>query len=85
MLGYEGSIVVADWPTFDASLTTVASATMIVQVNGKVRDRIEVPVSITEDQAVALALSSQKVLVHTGGNQPRKVIAKLPNVVSLVI
>lgn len=85
MLGYEGSIVVADWPTFDASLTAVASATMVVQVNGKVRDRIEVPVSITEDQAVALALSSKKVLVHTGGKQPRKVIAKLPNVVSLVV
>lgn len=85
MLGHDESIVLSDWPTFDPSLTTVALATMIVQVNGKVRDRIEVPISITEDQAVALALSSKKVLAHTGGRQPRKVIAKLPNIVSLVV
>lgn len=85
MLGHDESIVRSDWPTFDPTLTTVALATMIVQVNGKVRDRIEVPISITEDQAVALALSSKKVLAHTGGRQPRKVIAKLPNIVSLVV
>jgi leucyl-tRNA synthetase len=54
-------------------------------VNGKVRDRIEVPVGITEAQAVALALASEKVQAHTGGADPRKVIAKLPNVVSLVV
>jgi len=85
MIGEEGSIVVAPWPEFDAELTSVDTVTMVVQINGKVRDRIEVPVSITEDQAVALALASEKVLVHTGGSQPRKVIAKLPNVVSLVV
>jgi leucyl-tRNA synthetase len=54
-------------------------------VNGKVRDRIEVPVGITEEQAVTLALASERVQAHTGGADPRKVIAKLPNVVSLVV
>jgi leucyl-tRNA synthetase len=58
---------------------------MVVQVNGKVRDRIEVPTGITEEEAVALALASVRVQAHTGGAQPRKVIARLPNVVSLVV
>jgi leucyl-tRNA synthetase len=83
--GFEGSVVVAPWPEFNPDLISVDSVTMVVQVNGKVRDRIEVPVTITEEQAVALAMSSPKVQVHTGGNEPRKVIAKLPNVVSLVV
>lgn len=85
LMGNEGYVVDADWPEFDESLTVVDTVTMVVQVNGKVRDRIEVPVGITEDQAVALALSSERVTAHTGGAEPRKVIAKLPNVVSLVV
>lgn len=85
MIGNETSVVLAPWPEFDPALTAVDTVTMVVQVNGKVRDRIEVPVAINEDQAVALALSSDRVLLHTGGNQPRKVIAKLPNIVSLVV
>ncbi len=85
MIGNETSVVLAPWPEFDAALTAVDTVTMVVQVNGKVRDRIQVPVAITEDEAVALALSSERVLQHTGGNSPRKVIAKLPNIVSLVV
>ncbi|MEZ5176624.1 MAG: leucine--tRNA ligase [Acidimicrobiia bacterium] len=85
VIGNTSSVVLAEWPDWDPALTAVESATMVVQVNGKVRDRIDVPISITEEQAVALALSSRKVLAHTGGDQPRKVIAKLPNVVSLVV
>ncbi len=84
-MGESGSVVVAPWPEFDPVLTAVDMVTMVVQVNGKVRDRIEVPVGITEAQAVALALSSERVQAHTGGAEPRKVIAKLPNVVSLVV
>jgi leucyl-tRNA synthetase len=84
-MGKTGSVVVAPWPEFDANLTAVDMVTMVVQVNGKVRDRIEVPVAITEEEAVLLALASERVQAHTGGADPRKVIAKLPNVVSLVV
>jgi leucyl-tRNA synthetase len=84
-MGREGSVVTADWPMCDKSLIAEDTATMVVQVNGKVRDRIEVPISISEDEAVALALASARVQAHTGGAQPRKVIARLPNVVSLVV
>ena len=84
-MGEEGSIVTAEWPTFDPDLVVEETVTMVVQVNGKVRDRLEVPVGITEEEAVALALASDRVLAHTGGAEPRKVIARLPNVVSLVV
>ena len=84
-MGEGGSIVTAPWPDFDVDLITEETTTMVVQINGKVRDRIEVPVSITEDEAVAIALASERVQAHTGGAEPRKVIARLPNVVSLVV
>ncbi|NNK91546.1 MAG: hypothetical protein HKO87_03860, partial [Acidimicrobiia bacterium] len=58
---------------------------MVVQVNGKVRDRIEVDAEISEDDAVALALASEKVQGHLGGNEPKKIIARPPNIVSLVV
>ena len=84
-MGKDGSVVTASWPTYDATLTAEDMATMIVQVNGKVRDRIEVPIVITEDEAVAIALTSERVLAHTNGAKPRKVIARLPNVLSIVV
>jgi len=84
-MGMDDSVVTAAWPTYDATLTAEDMATMVVQVNGKVRDRIEVPITISEAEAVVLALASDRVLAHTGGQEPRKVIARLPNVLSLVV
>ncbi|MFV1970611.1 MAG: class I tRNA ligase family protein, partial [Acidimicrobiia bacterium] len=84
-MGRDGSVVTADWPVYDESLIAEDTATMVVQVNGKVRDRIQVPIGVTEDEAVALALASERVQAHTGGAAPRKVVARLPNVVSLVV
>ncbi len=84
-MGREGSVVTAEWPVCDPSLIVEDTVTMVVQVNGKVRDRLEVPVGITESEAVALALASLRVQAHTRGAQPRRVVARLPNVVSLVV
>ncbi len=84
-MGRQGSVVTAPWPMYDEALIAEDTATMVVQVNGKVRDRIEVPVNISESEAVSLALASDRVLIHTGGSEPRKVIARLPNVLSIVV
>jgi len=73
------------WPVADAAMATVATATMIVQVNGKVRDRIDVDAGITEDEAVATALASEKVQAILDGAEPKKVIARPPKLVNLVI
>ncbi|MCL1593601.1 MAG: leucine--tRNA ligase [Actinomycetia bacterium] len=84
-LGHDGFLINADWPAYDESLIAEDTATMVVQINGKVRDRIEVPVNIIESEAVAIALASERVMAHTGGSEPRKVIARLPNVLSIVV
>jgi leucyl-tRNA synthetase len=84
-LGHEGSIHFASWPTYDESLAAHEEVTMVVQVNGKVRDTISVPPDITEDEMVGRALESEKVRAHLDGGEPTKVIAKPPKLVSLVV
>ncbi len=72
------------WPTYDPALIVDETVTLIVQVNGKVRDRIEVPAAIGEAEARELALTSDKIVPHLGGKAPKKVIyvaGKLINVV----
>ena len=57
----------------------------MVQVNGRLRDRIEVPADISEDDAKVRALESDRVAVHTEGKQIRRVIyvpGRLVNVVA---
>jgi len=83
--GNEGSIHFQAWPTFDAALATEHEVTMVVQVNGKVRDTIEVPADITEADMLARALASDKIQALLNGGEPRKVIAKPPKMLSLVI
>ena len=83
-LGHEGSIHFAPWPVFDPGLAAEDEVTMVVQVNGKVRDTIAVPAEVTEDQMVELALASPNVQSYLGEQPPAKVIARPPKIVSLV-
>jgi leucyl-tRNA synthetase len=57
---------------------------MVVQVNGKVRDRIEVDAGIDAGEAERLALASSKVQEHLNGGTPRRVIARPPKLVNVV-
>ena len=72
------------WPEADPDLVTESRATLVIQVNGKVRDRIEVDASIDAAEAERLALASDKVRQVLDGNPPRRVIAKPPNLVNVV-
>jgi leucyl-tRNA synthetase len=73
------------WPKFDPELARSESVTLVVQVNGKVRDRIEVSPDITEDEAVGVALASERVTSAMGGAEPSRVIARPPRLVNVVI
>jgi leucyl-tRNA synthetase len=84
-LGHEGLIHEAGWPAHDEEIAREAAVTMVVQVNGKVRDTIEVPADISEDEMLARALGSDKVKGYLDGKEPAKVIAKPPNLISLVV
>ena len=82
--GYEYSIHSQPWPAWDESLVAREEFTLVVQVNGKVRDRLTVPVAITEDEARKLAVQQEKVEPYLEGRQVLKVIyvpGKLVNIV----
>ena len=79
-----GDIHRLSWPIADETMLNVDTVTMVVQVNGKVRDRIEVPSGTDAAACEAIALSSEKVQAHLGGVPPRKVICKPPTLVNLV-
>ncbi|MGA2036684.1 MAG: leucine--tRNA ligase [Acidimicrobiales bacterium] len=72
------------WPTYDAGLVRAEKVTMVVQVDGKLRDRIEVSTDIDEEQAIAAALASQRVKAELGGAEPARVVARPPRLVNVV-
>lgn len=73
------------WPQADASMLVVDSVTMVVQINGKVRDRIEVAAGVDEATAVSLALASPRIVELLDGAEPRKVIARPPQLINVVV
>ena len=73
------------WPEADPTKLLDETVTMVVQVNGKVRDRIEVPADIDEATAEAIALASDRVSAHLGGDTPKKLIVRPPGLVNVVV
>jgi len=85
MLGHEELLLNVPWPTHRAEALEVAKRLIVLQVNGKVRDRIEVPASFTEKEIEAAALGNERVLSFIGQKAVKKVIVvgqKLVNVVA---
>jgi leucyl-tRNA synthetase len=73
------------WPVADPALLVEDSVTMVVQVNGKVKDRIEVAPTIAEEYAEAMALASVAVVEALDGRTPRRIIVKPPRLVNIVV
>lgn len=73
------------WPTYDPAMLKRQSETMVVQVNGKLRDKIEVEPQISEKEALDLALSSPKVASFIGDAEVVRAISKPPKLVNIVI
>jgi leucyl-tRNA synthetase len=73
------------WPVADPSLVAERTVVMVVQVNGKVRDRLEVDPEIDASAAEALALESARVQELLGGRGPSRVVAKPPRLVNVVL
>ena len=68
------SIHTQSLPTWDDALAAVEEATLVVQVNGKLRDRLTVPADIAGEEAKRLALESPRVRAHTDGKQVGQVV-----------
>ena len=83
-LGHEPSVALAGWPVVDPALLVEDSVTCVVQVAGKVRDRLEVPPTITEDELRELALASPGLVKALEGRGIRTVIVRAPKLVNVV-
>ncbi len=73
------------WPQYDPAVAAEEMITLVVQVNGKVRDRVQVPAGVTEDQARAAALASEGAKKHMDGQSPKKVLYVLGRLVNIVV
>jgi leucyl-tRNA synthetase len=84
VLGNEASVHVTSWPSFDEELAREQRVTLVVQVDGKVRDRIEVDADADEDACRELALGSGKVRDALDGRLVTKTFVRAPRLVNLV-
>jgi leucyl-tRNA synthetase len=73
------------WPVADPALLERDTFELVVQVNGKVRDRFEVEVGLPEQELIARALSSEKVRAHVDGKQVRQTVVVPDKLVSIVV
>ena len=78
------SVHVALWPTSDPALLVVETVTCVVQVAGKVRDRLEVAPDVDEDTLREQALASPAVQRLLDGREPRRVVVRPPRLVNVV-
>ncbi|WP_420542030.1 leucine--tRNA ligase [Rubrobacter naiadicus] len=84
-LGQPYSVHQQSWPQWDEELVAEEEITLVVQVNGKLRDRIRVPTDVSEEDARRLALESPKVRQHVEGREIKKCVYVPGRVVNLVV
>jgi len=84
LLGHQPSVATAGWPSADPSLLVQDLVTCVVQVAGKVRDRLEVPPAIGDDELRELALAAPGASRALAGRDVRTVIVRAPKLVNIV-
>jgi leucyl-tRNA synthetase len=83
-LGHVDSLTYVDFPKADPALLLDDTVTCVVQVQGKVRDRLEVAADVTEEELQAQALAGDKIKAALAGKVVRKVIVRAPSLVNIV-
>jgi leucyl-tRNA synthetase len=83
-LGHAPSVALAGWPAVDESLLVQDSVTCVVQIAGKVKDRLEVSPDISEEALRELALASDAVTSALGDSVIKTVIVRAPKLVNIV-
>ncbi|MGP3637927.1 leucine--tRNA ligase [Streptomyces sp. 24-1644] len=83
-LGHTESVVHQDFPVADPAYVVDETVTCVVQIKGKVRARLEISPSITDEELEALALADEGVVAALGGAGIRKVIVRAPKLVNIV-
>ena len=85
MLGNPEGLTKTSWPSFDAELARAEEVVVPVQVNGKVRARLTVPVGLSDEALQAAALADPAVKAHADGRTIRKVVVAKGPLVSVVV
>ncbi len=85
LTGHAASVHQQHWPVYDEGLVRAEEFELVVQVNGKVRDRFEVPSSASEDELIERALASERVRAHLDGKEIRQRIVVPRKLVNLVV
>jgi len=83
-LGNSASVHLSSWPSFDPELAREERVTLVVQVDGKVRDRLEVDASADDETCRQLALASENARRFLDGREVRQVIVRPPRLVNIV-
>jgi len=84
-LGHKPSVALAGWPTVDESLLVADSVTAVLQINGKIKERIDVSPEISDADLEALALANPAIVAALAEAKPVKIITRAPKLVNLVI
>ncbi len=84
VLGNGSSVHESSWPVYDQSLAAEETVTLIVQVDGKVRDKVEVPAEADETACLELARTSMNARRAIGGRTVKREIVRAPRLVNLV-
>ena len=84
-LGHKPAVALAGWPTIDPALLEADSVTAILQINGKIKDRIEVSPNISDAELEALAMANPEISAAIAGGTINKVIVRAPKLVNIVL
>jgi leucyl-tRNA synthetase len=84
-LGHKPAIANAGWPKIDQSLIGADNVIVILQVNGKIKDRIEVSPTITKEELEQIARENAEIKSALSGQDVKKVIVVAPKLVNFVI
>jgi leucyl-tRNA synthetase len=85
MLGHDESLIKVPWPTCREEALEVPNRLVVLQVNGKVRSRIEVPTSYEDEKIEEEALSDDRIKRFIGGKPIKKVIVVQKKLVNVVV
>jgi leucyl-tRNA synthetase len=84
-LGHQPAVALAGWPTVDEKLLVADAVEAVIQINGKIKERLEVSPTITDADLEAQALALPAIAAELGGVTPVKIITRAPKLVNIVI
>ncbi|MGA2123960.1 MAG: leucine--tRNA ligase [Acidimicrobiales bacterium] len=79
------SVHATPWPIADPTLVAEEEVTMVVQVNGKIKARVSIPPSTSEEEATAVALANEDVVAALNGATPTRVVSRPPRLVNIIL